>query len=136
MIRTDEEILLRIIERKEKDFFGFEISDLIQRLPFEKAKSFLKPETKDSYWTPLPRDRESVLKEMLDYMPFAWDKANNCRGLSAGRTMSHYMAWTWLIGDDLGDLTTYQYYGKDHLVLICKHYGLDASQWDDGIREN
>ena len=50
--------------------------------------------------------------------------------------MCHYMAWVWLAGDDLGDLTDYQYYGKDNLVKICDHYGWDSSQWDDGERTN
>lgn len=73
---------------------------------------------------------------MLDYMEFAWDKANNGRGISAMRSMHHYMAWTWMLGDDLGNLLDYQYYGKDNLVKICKHYGWDHAKWDDGVRRN
>ena len=135
-MRTDDEILARIEARKEEDFFGFELTDLLLRLPFDKAKPYLNDETKAEDWKVQPRDRESVLKEMHAYMSFAWDKANNCRGLSAGRSMCHYMAWTWLAGDDLGDLTEYEFYGKDNLVKICQHYGWDSSQWDDGERTN
>ena len=135
-MRTDQEIIDRINARKEADFFGFELTDLLIRLPFELAKPFLNPDVKGEDWKVQPRDRDSVLKEMLEYMPFAWDKANNCRGLSAVRSMCHYMAWIWLAGDDLGDLTDYQYYGKDNLVKICDHYGWDSSQWDDGERTN
>lgn len=135
-MRTDQEIIDRINARKEVDFFGFELIDLLIRLPFELAKPFLNPDVKGEDWKVQPRDRDSVLKEMLEYMPFAWDKANNCRGLSAVRSMCHYMAWVWLAGDDLGDLTDYQYYGKDNLVKICDHYGWDSSQWDDGERTN
>lgn len=83
-----------------------------------------------------PRDRESILNEMLDYMSFAFEKANNFRGISASRSMSHYSAWTWLIGDDFGNLLDYEYYGKDNLVEICEKYGWDHSQWDDGVRLN
>ena len=135
-MRTDQEIIDRINARKEVDFFGFELIDLLIRLPFELAKPFLNPDVKGEDWKVQPRDRDSVLKEMLEYMPFAWDKANNCRGLSAVRSMSHYMAWVWLAGDDLGDLTEYEFYGKDNLVKICDHYGWDSSQWDDGERTN
>ena len=135
-MRTDQEIIDRINARKEADFFGFELTDLLIRLPFELAKPFLNPDVKGEDWKVQPRDRDSVLKEMLEYMPFAWGKANNCRGLSAVRSMCHYMAWVWLAGDDLGDLTDYQYYGKDNLVKICDHYGWDSSQWDDGERTN
>ena len=135
-MRTDQEIIDRINARKEADFFGFELTDLLIRLPFELAKPFLNPDVKGEDWKVQPRDRDSVLKEMLEYMPFAWDKANNCRGLSAVRSMSHYTAWVWLAGDDLGDLTEYEFYGKDNLVKICDHYGWDSSQWDDGERTN
>lgn len=135
-MRTDEEILARIEAVKNEDFFGAQTGDLLIRLSFEKAKPYLKPEVTADQWKVVPRDRDKVLVEMLDYMPFAWGKANDGRGLSAGRSMDHYMAWTWLAGDDLGDLRRYNYYGKDNLVLICKHYGWDAGQWDDGVREN
>lgn len=134
--RTEQEIIDRINARKEADVFGFERGDLIACLPFELGKQFLNEEGQTIEWKQLPRDRESVLNQMLEYMPFAWEKANNGRGLSAIRSMFHYMAWTWLIGDDLGDLTDYDFYGKDNLVKICEHYGWDHTQWNDGVREN
>lgn len=140
MQRTQAEILARIEERKPEDYFGFEISDLIGYLDYEHAKPYLKEEVTPDQWDPNrePGDRQSILKRMLEYMPFAWEKANDMRGLSASRTMSHCMAWVWLLGDDeyFGDLTEYTNYGKDHLVKICEHYGWDSSQWDDGMRVN
>lgn len=135
-MRTDAEILARLDEIQERDFFGAESDDLVVRLPFNLASSFIMDTLKESDWVQLPRDRDSVMKEMLDYMPFAWEKANNYRGLSAARSLSHYTSWVWLCGDDLGDLLHYEFYGKDHLVRICKHYGWDASKWDDGVRLN
>jgi hypothetical protein len=135
-MRTDEEILARIESVKDADWMGTQTNDLIARLPFEKAQPHLWSAAKAEDWTIEPRDRNALLAQMLDYMPFAWDKANNKRGLSAGRSMDHYSAWTWLAGDDLGDLSTYSHYGKDNLCRICRHYGWDASQWDDGARTN
>lgn len=136
--RTDEEILDRIARIKNDDFFGAQSNDLLVRLPFEKARPFLKADAKVEDWKQQPRDRASLLKEMLDYMDFAWSKANNKRGLSASRTMDHYISWTWLLGDDeyFGDLATYEFYGKDNLVKICERYGWDSKRWDDGVREN
>lgn len=135
-MREDKEILDRIRNLDEFDILGFQTSDLILRLPFDLAKEFLKPEAKEEEWKQYPRDRESLIKEMLEYMPFAWEKANNDRGISAARSMAHYNSWIWLVGDDLGDMNDYQFYGKDNLVNICDHYGWDSSQWDDGIRHN
>lgn len=135
-MRTDKEIIERVNAISHSDFFGFESADLITCLPFNSAKPFLKEGVTEEEWQPDPRDRESVLKRMVDYMPFAWEKANNERGISAGRSMSHYSAWIWLAGDDLGNLNRYNYYGKDNLVKICEFYGWDSSQWDDGIRRH
>ena len=135
-MRADDEILQRIEAIKSNDAFGFEITDLIHRLPFDLAKPYLKEGVSEDEWSPLPRDRDSLIKEMLDYMPFAWEKANNERGISAYRNMCHYSAWTWLAGDDLGDLHDYEFYGKDNLVRICEHYGWNHSHWDDGRRVN
>lgn len=133
-MRTDSEILARIKERQASDFLGAETGILILRLPFDAAKQFLKEDAPADAWDVYPRDRESLLEEMQEYMPFAWEKANDGRGLSAWRSMSHYQAWTWLAGDDLGELSDYSYYGKDNLVRICQYYGWDSKRWDDGIR--
>ena len=135
-MRTDAEILNRIAGLKDNDFLGFETLDLLVRLPFDLAKDFLKPEAKPEDWKQAPRDRESLVKEMQNYMPFAWEKVNDGRGISAYRSMAHYNSWIWLAGDDLGDMNDYEFYGKDNLVKICKHYGWNYVQWDDGERNN
>lgn len=135
-MRTEQEILERIEAIKERDFFGFETLDLLTCLSFAAARPHLKPDAVESEWHQESRDRDAVIARMLEYMPFAWDKANNCRGLSASRSMCHYLAWVWLAGDDLGDLGDYEFYGKDNLVKICEKYGWDHKQWDDGRRVN
>lgn len=135
-MRTPEEIVARIKEREKIDLFGFELVDYIERLDFQHAKEFLVAEATEKEWQPLPYTRENILETMQRYMPFAWEKANNFRGLSAARSMYHYTAWIWLLGDDLGDLLNYENYGKDNLVKICEKYGWDHTQWDDGVRKN
>lgn len=128
-MRTDEEILDRIESLKLSDPLGFERSDLLMVLPFSKAKFYLNEEFTNERWVQQARDRDSVLKQMRDYMEFAWDVANRERGVSANRSMSHYSAWTWLIGDDFGNLQKYTDYGKPHLARLCEHYGWDWTQW-------
>jgi len=132
--RTDDEILARIDFIKSRDLFGFESSDLVTCLDFQTAKREFAVNAEESAWEIVSREPVDVIARMHDYMPFAWDHANNRRGLSAGRSMSHYSAWTWLAGDNLGDLLDYRFYGKDKLVLICNYYGWDSSEWDDGVR--
>lgn len=145
-MRTYEEIVQEIknygLDGCIEDFFGYRRSDLMAHLPWEHAKQFIKepahPDHTAEKWEHLALTREAVLKVMHDYMPFAWDKANNFRGLSAMRSMEHYSVWTWLLGDDekFPNLAEYTCYGKDMLVLICKEYGWDSSKWDDGVRKN
>jgi len=142
MNRTQEEILARIEERRKEDFFGFERSDLLEHLEYKHAKPFLKEGVTEDQWA----DRGEVqdpIEELKDYMSFAWEKANNQRGLSANRSIHHCVAWLWLAGEDeiLAKVENeyahnYQYYGKDILSMICDHFGLDWKQWDDGERSN
>lgn len=144
-IPTQEEILARFTSRKDGDMFGDEVGEYLPFLHFEHAKAFLKEGvTKEEWDKKRPSlDRAHLLKTMEEYMEFGWEKANNCRGLSANRTMCHYVAWTWLAGDrafseqvEAEYRDHYQFYGKDILVMICKHYGWDASKWDNGRRQN
>lgn len=137
-MRTNKQILNRIKQIEKDDFFGFERNDLIMYLDQKHSKPFFKDGYDGSDWKPLSKNKKDILKQMYDYMEFAWDKAKNCRGISASRSMSHYSAWIWMLGDEdvFGNLQNYNYYGKDNLVKICEHYGWDYKKWDDGIRVN
>ena len=138
--RSYEEIIEKIEEINQpqsNDLSAIKINDLVDYLPFELAKKYLIDDAKKKQWGEIkPKDRQSILEEMKDYIKFAWQKANNFRGLSAGRTMAHYSIWIWLIGDDFGDIEEYQFYGKDNLVKICKYYGFHNQNLDDGVRNN
>jgi hypothetical protein len=75
---------------------------------------------------------------MHDYMSFAWDKANNCRGLSAGRSIDHMKAWLWLLGESemAAKIAHFSHYGKPQLRAICERFGWDWRAWDDGEWRN
>jgi len=132
-MRTQDEILARYNERKDNDFFGFESNEYLRFLDYEHAKQFLKPEVAAKEWEP---EKKTLKEIMVDYMPFAWEKANGCRGISSGRSIMHYTAWLWLDGDEeiWPTLADYEFYGKDQLVTICKYLGLDSEKWDDHRR--
>jgi len=133
-MRTQDEILERVKELRPNDVFNFETDDLISFLDFEHAKEFMKKDATADEWNGI--EEVPPRQKMLEYMEFAWEKANNERGLSAMRTMRHYRAWLWLDGDEevWPTLDNYTSYGKPQLVKICEYLGLDASQWDDGKR--
>src|SRR5437868_5847572 len=98
-MRTKEEILARV--RSVSDLFGTQVADLVEYLPFEAAKEFLnddykrKVEAGEEKW----EMRSDPKAEILDYLEFAYGKAEDQRGLSAGRSMLHFKTWIWLDDD-------------------------------------
>jgi len=134
---TQEEIVKRIEAISGVDFFGFEKSDLLSYLDFEHAQPYLKATATATDWGEA-EDQSQVRNKMLDYMPFAWEKACGCRGLSAARSLNHFSAWLWIAGNEelAESIRDYEYYGKPQLIEICKWLGVDHQQWDDGMRTN
>lgn len=135
-MKTQEEIIARIEQIKARDFFGFETSDLVSYLDYKHASPFMKEGTTESEWGIAPKPPS---EEIVGYLPFAWGKANNCRGLSAGRSVSHMSAWLWLDGkealaDNLHEI--YEWYGKPCLAVISQEYGFDWQAHDDGEWKN
>lgn len=132
-MRTDQQIVERIEALKRSDLFGFKTSDLVMALDAEHARPFCKEDADLSEWKPTARTPEEAKAVVLDYMPFAWEKANHCRGLSAMRAMDHMNSWVWLAEEDalLAALegTDYTHYGKTHLRAICEHFGWDWEAW-------
>ena len=130
--RTQDEIVARIRTRKNHDFLGFEVVEYVNYLDYAHAKEFLKRKSTEKQWGEVEaKSPENVIK---DYMPFAWDKANGCRGISASRSIEHMVAWLWLDGKDWLEKDydeNYQYYGKPQLVRVCEEYGIDWRALDN-----
>lgn len=139
-MKTVDEISAKIkeLEQGNDDFFGFKRSGLIGYLPFKQAASYLKDDVTSDQWTPRGLCAHEIVAEMFDYMEFAWGKANNCRGISAGRSVQHYEVWLWLLEDKLGEEleALYEFYGKPCLRAICEKYQWDWRKWDDGEWRN
>jgi hypothetical protein len=126
-MRTDAAIVQRILDISARDMFGFETMDLVSVLPYEEAKEYLKPSITEAEWQPTARDRKSVIEQMRDYMEFALEKAIDHRGLSANRSINHFQAWLFLLGDDAllqfaEDSGNYKNYGMPILKAICDKY--------------
>lgn len=139
MKRTYQEIIDQINYLKEgyRDLFGAQIGDLIEFLPYENAKQFLNDEVIEADWI----QKTDVAKAAKDYLPFAWSKANDCRGISSGRSIDHMEAYLWLSGADSEMLSgwrdaNYQYYGKPLLVCASEFFGFDWKSVDDGRWSN
>lgn len=137
IIRSEQEILNYY--NKEDGVTEFR-GDVLQYLPFEKIKQFLKEE----YVKEVEEGKEQYLQktdpllQAREYVEFAWGKANNRRGLSARRSVSHFINWFWLIDGDfyqkLRELEDEAYlpYGKPILVIVSEKLGIDWKEFDDG----
>ena len=142
LTRTPEEILARIEELAQPtlDMFGTERSRLLEALPYESATRFLAddaPHTAESWEVERTKDRKSVIAQIRSYLDFAWGKANESRGLSAQRSLSHFKGLLWLLGPDcdeirewIGSPEHYEYYGKPALVKISE---LISFQWHNAV---
>jgi len=126
-MRTQQEILDRIKSISNRDFFGFETSDLIDFLDYEHAKEFLKEGVTEEQWKEAREKTGTPEKQIKDYIEFAWEKAKGERGLSSERSINHFTAWLWLAGDDelvafLEDEGNYPMYGKPMLKKVTEKY--------------
>lgn len=140
-MKTQDEIVQRYRERKKADMFGFETGEYLAALDrehLERLREFLKPDADLSDWKPAYTSDEALRALAIEYMDFAWEKAKDCRGISAWRSLAHYQAWLWMLGDETlwPTLEDYEHYGKNELRKICEYFGLDANKWDDSIRVN
>ena len=128
-MRTAVEILTLYQKMRDdgKDFFGFVGEVMIRYLPFDLAKPFLKDSVQETDWHPHGLTDEAVLKEMSDYMTFAWGKVENHRGLSAGRSIEKMSAWLRVLGNDeladkLDSGDPWGQYGAGLLAIVCEKY--------------
>ena len=128
--RTQDEIVQRIREVEDDDFFGFRTDVLIQALDFEHARPLLKSEITPDKWADyVPGDFQQAAK---DYYAFAVGKIRDHRGLSAQRSIDKLGEYAWLLGRD--DVVTameaadYPQYGAPQVKAFGEGFGLT---WPD-----
>jgi len=88
-----------------------------------------------------PLTEEFVKTEAIKYLDFAFGKAIDHRGISAGRSVQKMREYAWLLGyDDVvkfaEDDTNYQNYGVPILKKMAEVFGVplpaEIQQWPDG----
>jgi hypothetical protein len=122
--------------KKNNDIFGFTLDVLVPYLPREDALQFLEPDFDNSKWRTHPPTEEEVLADIQRYMEFAWGKARDHRGLSAGRSITKMQAWLWLLDEDdlllfSMDDSNYPSYGAPILKKICEKYNFPIPEGED-----
>ena len=115
-----------------EDMFGFGRGVAIDVLPFEEVKDSLKEEyikeveAGKKKWEFIT-DVYEITQDFLDYMTFAWMKAQDQRGISAGRSIEKLSAWMKILNrEDLAEVLngSYNPYGAPALIECCKNLGI------------
>jgi hypothetical protein len=130
--RAPDEIVAKIKELDGPDgsrllvhLLSFHREVMVMVLPWSHAKEFLENTTEEEWLTlvqPATVEHQTTLAR--EYAEFAWGKAVDHRGISAGRSVEKLNAWLWLLGRDHEvDWTAFMPYGVPILAQVCRVMG-------------
>ena len=131
-MKTLEEILAYEI----KAFDARDITRLTAFMTAEqveaKGLTFCDEATKNAH-KPEEFTEANIKKYLQKDLDFAFEKALNKRGLSAGLMVSVVDMWVWILGDDVGasPVDDYAQYGLPYLKAVALFYGFENPIGDD-----
>lgn len=103
---------------------GRDISRLIEFIPAQYLEKFGYSLIKEGQtWEPLEYNRENVLKKLEKDLAFAFEKALNKRGISAGLMYDVIKMWMWVLDDELYEFSKYAQYGLPLFKAVAIKYG-------------
>jgi len=119
---------------------GRDINRLSSFLPEDKLVEMgmeLKDEFKGNH-VPEELTRENILKHLEQDLAFAFEKALNCRGISAGLMYLTIKMWNWILEEGLEDFDddNYPMYGLPLLKATALKYGFDNPIGEDSGSED
>lgn len=130
--RTSSEVRAYYDATRNEDVLGFIAEVLLPRCDYDDVSDLVKADVIRDVWeseAQESRDPSTLLDEMRDYLAFAWEKARDHRGISAGRSLQKLQAYAWLLGDTEGANTIrdrseadYYPYGAPVLAWIAGRY--------------
>jgi hypothetical protein len=137
-LKTQDEIVAKLDDDTNKRFMDFTPDVLVPALEWDFAKKYLKEDyvekvEKGEEKFEYASDIKTIVQEFLDYMVFAWGKAEDERGLSAYRSISKLSAWLWLLNREdlvntIEDNNLYNPYGAPALIEVCNQLGIEVPE--------
>jgi hypothetical protein len=79
--------------------------------------------------------KENVISNLTSDLKFAFEKALDKRGLSAGSMNGVIKMWMWVLNDDLADFDDYAQYGLPLLKAVAIKYNLPNPIGEDNGTE-
>jgi len=136
-LKTQQEFVNKFDELKNSGgVFDFRPEVLVNYLTFENAKPHLmKDYVKEveqglKQWEQITTI-EKCADDFLQYMAFAWGKAEDERGISASRSIQKLGMWLWIMNRDdlrtiIEDDDLYNPYGAPALIEVCNQMGIEV----------
>jgi len=84
----------------------------------------------------LPWTEENILAQLEGDLAFAFEKALDQRGLSAGMMYEVVLMWMWVLEDDLQSHVAYAMYGLPLYKAVAVKYGFPNPIGDDNGNES
>lgn len=130
-MKTIEEIL----KYESQALDGRDIGRLGSFMNLDQLKEVGLAPSNPEEWVPEEYTRENVIKRLESDLAFAFEKALNKRGLSAGMMFSVIKMWMWVL-DEHEDLVNwsddnYAMYGLPLFKAVALRYNLDNPIGDD-----
>jgi hypothetical protein len=122
----------------------FDGRDVVRLASFLKPDQYarfglaLKEGADPSTIVPEPLTEENVKRHLTSDLAFAFEKALNKRGLSAGSMYSVIKMWMWVLDDPLWQWSddSYAQYGLPLLKAVALQYGLPNPLGNDSGTED
>lgn len=137
LLKSQDEIKDKFADiQKSELYFNFKGEVLMDYASYENIKAYLKEEyikkieSGEAKWEAITSIEECA-QDFLDYMNFAWGKAEDERGISASRSIQKLGMWLWLMSrEDLAEIIAnddlYNPYGAPALIEVCNQMGIDV----------
>lgn len=120
----------------KEDFFGWAGEVLLDYISFEDAKEYFKSDYVEEVKSGATKhttvtDINEAAQDFLDYMNFAWGKAQDERGISAGRSIMKLREWLFVmnrpdLAEEIDREDLYPPYGAPALISICEKMGIQV----------
>lgn len=129
-----------ILSYESQSFDGRDLNRLADFMTVEQMQKFNLEVSNPNGWKTEELTRENVLKRLESDLAFAFEKALNKRGLSAGLMYGVIKMWMWVLDehDDLVNWSDVNYaqYGLPYLKAVALRYGLPNEIGDDAGDES
>lgn len=123
-----QEQVIELMRKHTNVGFDFAPEVIMDFLEVDNLREFTRPDADLSDFKTV--SFEEGVQDFLDYLVFAWGKALDERGISAGRSLQKLSAWLNLYGrselsEILNDPSLYNPYGAPALLKVSRELGIE-----------